>query len=189
LEALGPSNLATYQTRRQVQPRTIHCRTNGSLQFSEAWLHEQYLRRARSTLDIASELGISAETVTRNLQRCGFPVRPAGVHSRTEMLAAADKSLPADIRRAVEGTLHGWQRLQRFHTAMAFPTIEAAASHLGAHQAALVRQFQQLEHDIGTRLFDRSTPTTPMRPTRRGKALHQVDAGQVARRRSWGSGA
>jgi hypothetical protein len=125
-------------------------------------------------MDIATELGISAETVTHNLERYGIPVRPAGVHSRTEMLAPADKSLPADIRRAVEGTLHGWHRLQRFHTAMAFPTIEAAAEHLGAHQAALVRQFQRLEHDIGTRLFDRSTPSTPMRPTRRGKALLRV---------------
>ncbi|MFQ6268963.1 LysR family transcriptional regulator [Kutzneria viridogrisea] len=122
-------------------------------------------------MDIATELGISAGTVTRNLERYGIPVRPAGVHSRTEMVATADKSLSADIRRAVEGTLHGWQRLQRFQTAMAFPTIEAAADHLGAHQAALVRQFQRLEQDIGTQLFRRTTPTQPMRPTRRGNAL------------------
>jgi DNA-binding transcriptional LysR family regulator len=54
---------------------------------------------------------------------------------------------------------------------MTFPTIEAAANHLGAHQAALVRQFQRLESDIGTQLFHRSTPTTPMHPTHRGKAL------------------
>jgi hypothetical protein len=122
-------------------------------------------------MDIATVLGISAETVTRNLNHYGIPVRPAGVHSRTEMLATADKNLPTDIRRAVEGTLHGWQRLQRFHTAMAFSTIETAANHLGVHQAALVRQSQRLKHDIGTQLFQRSTPTTPMRPTRRGKAL------------------
>lgn len=53
---------------------------------------------------------------------------------------------------------------------MAFPTIEAA-THLGAHQSALVHQFRRLERDIGARLYHASAPGRPMRPTRRGTAL------------------
>jgi DNA-binding transcriptional LysR family regulator len=54
---------------------------------------------------------------------------------------------------------------------MTFRTIEAAAAHLGAHQSVLVNQLQRLERDIGAKLFQRSTPRRPMRPTRRGTAL------------------
>src|ERR1017187_2345217 len=54
---------------------------------------------------------------------------------------------------------------------MAFPTIEAAAAHLGAHQSALIHQFRRLEQDIGGTLYHRSAPGQPMRPTQRGAAL------------------
>ncbi|HCU94738.1 MAG TPA: hypothetical protein DHU96_19345 [Actinobacteria bacterium] len=71
----------------------------------------------------------------------------------------------------VEGGLKGWHRLQRFEIAMTFPTIEAAAAHLGTHQSALIHQFKRLERDIGARLYHRSTPRQPMRPTQRGSSL------------------
>jgi hypothetical protein len=35
---------------------------------------------------------------------------------------------------------------------MTFPSIEAAATYLGAHQSALIHQFQRLERDIGSPL-------------------------------------
>nr|WP_165486040.1 LysR family transcriptional regulator [Frankia sp. Cppng1_Ct_nod] len=54
---------------------------------------------------------------------------------------------------------------------MTFPTINTAADHLGADQAALVRQFRRLERDIGAPLFYRATHAQPMRPTPRGQAL------------------
>ncbi len=95
----------------------------------------------------------------------------AGVRSRPEMITRLGAGIPRDIRRAVEGGLKGWHRLRRFGAAMAFPTIETAAAHLGAHQSALVHQFRRLERDIGARLYYRSTPSQPMRPTRRGTAL------------------
>ena len=98
--------------------------------IDEAWLHEQYLDHMRSTADIAAELGISYDTVTRNLTAYGIPIRPAGVHSRREMLTRLDTTVPHDIRRAVDGGLHGWHRLQRFRTAMTFPTIEIGRAHV-----------------------------------------------------------
>ncbi len=68
---------------------------------------------------------------------------------------------PQEIRRAVEGGLWGWQRLHRFQQAMAFPTIEEAADHLGAHRSTLVRQVQRLERDIGAQLYHRAARPYP----------------------------
>ena len=69
--------------------------------------------------------------------------------------------LPAGIRCAVDGGLKGWHRLQRFQVATTFPSIEAAATYLGAHQSALIHQFRRLERDIGSPLYYRSTPASP----------------------------
>jgi hypothetical protein len=135
------------------------------------WLHAQYVLGKRSTASIGAELGASDGTIARNLRQHGLPMRPSGVHSRPEMITGLGADVPRDIRRAVEGGLKGWHRLQRFQTAMTFPTIEAAATCLGAHQSALVHQFKRLERDIGTKLYHRSTPRQPMRPTPRGTAL------------------
>jgi hypothetical protein len=110
-------------------------------------------------------------TVIAAARRHGIPSRPPGVHSRPEMITRLGADVPRDIRRAVEGGLKGWHRLSRFETAMTFPAIEAADGHLGAHQSALVHQFKRLERDIGGKLYHRSTPRQPMRPTRRGAAL------------------
>jgi DNA-binding transcriptional ArsR family regulator len=135
------------------------------------WLREQYLTRQRSFTDIAAELDVMVMTVIAAARRSGIPSRPPGVHSRPEMITRLGPDIPGDIRRAVEGGLKGWHRLRRFQIAMTFPTIEAAASHLGAHQSALVHQFRRLERDIGARLYQPAAPGQPMRPTRRGAAL------------------
>jgi hypothetical protein len=135
------------------------------------WLRAQYLDRKRSFTDIAAELGVAEMTVNRAAHRYRIPIRPAGVTSHPQMLRTLEDYVPSNIRRAVEGGLWGWQRLHRFQQTMAFPTIEQAAQHLGAHQAALVRQLQRLERDIGAQLYHRATHTAPLRPTRRGAAL------------------
>ena len=48
------------------------------------------------------------------------------------MIATLGEDIPPDIRRAVEGSLHGWQRLHRFREAMACPAIGTAARQIGA---------------------------------------------------------
>jgi hypothetical protein len=144
------------------------------LPIDPGWLREQYLTRQRSYTDIAAELGVTDVTVIAAARRHGIPSRPSGVHSRPEMITTLSPDIPPDIRRAVEGSLHGWHRLHRFQAAMAFPTIQAAAAHLGAHQSALIHQFHRLERDIGGKLYHRSAPGQPMRPTGRGTALLQA---------------
>jgi hypothetical protein len=135
------------------------------------WLRRQYLNRRRSCTGIAAELGVHPMTVNRALHRHSIPIRPAGITSHPQMVRTLDPRLPRDIQRAVEGGLGGWQRLHRFQAAMTFPTIRAAANHLGIYQSALVRQLQRLERDLATQLYQRATPTQAMRPTRRGTTL------------------
>src|SRR5262249_19786775 len=100
--------------------------------------------------------------------------RAPGVHSFPQMITKLGTDVPQDIRCAVEGGLQGWHRLRRFQIAMTFPTIEAAADSIGAHQSALVHQFRRLERDIGAKLYYRSPPRQAMRPARRGAALLQA---------------
>jgi hypothetical protein len=139
--------------------------------MDETWLREQYLVRKRSTESIAQELGTEDETVRRRMQQLDIPRRPSGVHSRQVMIATLDRRLPLDIRHAVEGGLHGWERLHRFQITMAFPNLETASTYLKTHQGSLVTQFQRLEGDIGAPLFHRSAFGKPQRPTARGKAV------------------
>lgn len=144
---------------------------SGHAPIDPGWLREQYLTRQRSDTDIAAELGVHDVTVIAAARRHGIPSRPPGVRSRPEMITTLGEDIPGDIRRAVEGSLKGWHRLRRFQAAMTFPTIDAAAAHLGAHQSALIHQFRRLERDIGGTLYHRSAPGQPMRPTPRGTAL------------------
>lgn len=144
------------------------------LPIDPGWLREQYITRQRSYTDIAAELRVTDVTVIAAARRHGIASRPPGVHSRPEMITTLSPEIPRDIRQAAEGSLRGWHRLHRFQAAMAFPTIEAAAAHLGTHQSALIHQFHRLERDIGGQLYHRSTPGQPMRPTNRGTALLQA---------------
>jgi hypothetical protein len=139
--------------------------------IDEQWLRQQYLVKRRSFPDIAAECGTSEMTVTRCAREYGIPARPPGVTSHPQMITALAPTLHRDIRRAVEGGLHGWQRLHRFRAVMAFSTIDTAADHLGVDQSTLVRQLQRLETDIGDALYHRATTTQDMRPTKRGTAL------------------
>jgi hypothetical protein len=135
------------------------------------WLREQYLHRKRSYAGIAAELGVQDVTVIAAARRHRITSRPPGVRSQPAMITTLGPGIPRSIRRAAEGSLHGWLRLQRFQTAMAFPALSAAAAHIGASPAALISQFKRLERDTGGELYHRSAPGQPMRPTRRGAAL------------------
>lgn len=110
-------------------------------------------------------------TVTRCARDYGIPARPQGVASHPHMLTKLDTGFHPDIRRAVHGGLHGWQRLHRFQAVMGFTTTDEAAECLGVDQGTLVRQLHRLRDDIGNPLYIRATIKRPMRPTPRGQAL------------------
>jgi hypothetical protein len=110
-------------------------------------------------------------TVTAAARRYAIPARPPGITSHPDLITRLDNSIPSDIRRAVEGQLHGWQRLRRFQQVIAYPSLNIAAAHIDAHPSTLISQFHRLERDVGGQLVHRATSTTQMRPTARGGAL------------------
>ena len=141
------------------------------LPIDPAWLRRHYLDLARSTSEIADELGADQMTVARALRRHGITPRPPGVHSRAEMLNKLPPGIPRAIRRAVEGGLRGWERLRRFQITMHFPTVTTAGAYLGITHSSLIHQFQRLEADIGAALFTRAEIGRAQQPTPAGARL------------------
>jgi len=113
-------------------------------------------------------------TVINAARRHGIPARPQGVTSRADLLVRLPPNAPADLRRAVDGQLHAWCRLDRFAQAMTYPSLSQAAAGIGVSIRTLVDQFHRLEHDIGAPLYHRATRSHPQRPTPRGETLLQA---------------
>jgi hypothetical protein len=143
---------------------------NKPIPIDPDWLREQAEVHQRSSAEIAAELGLTPETVRRNLARFNIARRPQGFagmpsHSRTY------PDLPDDICRAVEGPRHGRLRLRRFQQIIAYPSLNVARRALGSNLATLTNQIAKLETDIGKPLLNRGRPYRPMTPTEHGQAL------------------
>lgn len=133
------------------------------------WLREQAETLHRTNGDIAAELGLSHETIRRYRTNLGITNRPTGrSHHRRH------PQLPDDIRRAVEGRRHGWQRLRRFQQLVAYPNLSAAGRALGHHASNLNLQLQTLETSIGATLLHRGRGHLKMSPTQAGLRLLQL---------------
>jgi len=133
------------------------------------WLREQAETRRRTNGDIAAELGITHETIRRHRRNVGITAGRSGIHRQQ---LQRYPHLPSDIRRAVERTRHGWQRLRRFQQITAYPSINAAATALGLFQQNLFLQLDRLEADIGTALIHRTRHRYhPMTLTADGRRL------------------
>lgn len=132
------------------------------------WLRTQFTTLRRTNADIAAELGLSHETIRRHRKNLGITAGATGVHRQQ---LQRYPHLPRDIRRAVENTRHGWQRLHRFQQLTAYPSVNAAAA-LGLFQQNLFLQLDRLEADIGTALIHRTRHRyQPMTLTARGRRL------------------
>lgn len=160
--------------RLGIQPRT----GRPDQPIDPEWLREQAETRHRTNGDIAAELGVTHETIRRHRKNHDLPAGRTGVHR--EQLQQ-HPGLPADIRRAVENTRHGWQRLRRFQQVTAYPSINAAATALGLFQQNLFLQLDRLETDIGATLINRANHRyRPMTLTERGRQLlHELDQHDV----------
>ena len=110
-------------------------------------------------------------TVAKAAHAAGITARTPGITSHPDLLTQLGDDYPSDLRAAVNGQLHGWQRLRRFRQVMQHRSLNTAANHIGANISTLVAQIGRLEHDIGTPLINRATATTPMNATTRGAQL------------------
>jgi hypothetical protein len=157
--------------RRRTAPKR-HTRVTGRrTPIDPQWLREQAETLHRTNGDIGAELGLSHETVRRHRKRLGIADHPSGAAGHT-VQTRRHPDLHSDIRRAVEGKRHGWQRLRRFQQAAEHPSINAAANALGLYHQNLFLQLDRLEADIGAALIDRTDNRyRAMTPTSAGRRL------------------
>jgi molybdenum-dependent DNA-binding transcriptional regulator ModE len=133
------------------------------------WLREQAETRRRTNGEIAVDLGVTHETIRRRRKDLGIRAGRSGVHRQQ---LQRYPHLPGDVRRAVERTRHGWQRLHRFQQIVTYPSINAAATALGLFQQNVFLQLDRLEADIGAALIHRTRHRyQPMTMTARGRRL------------------
>lgn len=143
------------------------------------WLREHAGTRRRTNGDIAAEIGLSHETIRRHRKNLNLPSRSTGSmgHVVTHL---RHPQLPKEIRLAVEGQRHGWQRLRRFQQIQPYHSMNTAAQGLDVHTSNLNLQIQRLETDLGKKLLNRGHRYQPMTPTKHGqRLLDQLDQPNV----------
>ena len=149
--------------------------------MTREFFDREYFAAGKNLRQLQADTGIPCRFLTRVAREHGITmtgqVGPAPGHLPEQDVTGTgspaepgDHSL-GDICRAVADSPAGWQRLRRFQTAMAFPTIAAAAARLRLCPSALSHQFRRLERDIGAKLYQPATSRRPWRPTRRSAAL------------------
>jgi len=68
--------------------------------------------------------GMSPQNRTATPSRRRIPLRVSGVYGRRELHTPISARHAPIVRAAVEGTLHGWQRLARFQAAIVYPSMK-----------------------------------------------------------------
>lgn len=134
------------------------------------WLYQQYVTEHRTLPDIAAECGMSTSNLARWARIHDIPMRSRGEPSHRANIdaEALAESAPKLLRPALT-EIGGWERLQRFAAATAYPTLTVAAEQVGAR--ALVVQKLRLEADLGVQLFHRAQRGQPMRLTADGRRV------------------
>ncbi|MEU4524600.1 LysR family transcriptional regulator [Amycolatopsis sp. NPDC024027] len=138
--------------------------------ISQRWLHEQYVRRGRSSEDLGAELGLHPATILSWCRRYNLPVRPAGPNVHHDALYPTD-AIPPELRPALTGS-RPWKRLAAFVHLRDHPTLRAAGAAIPIDPKNLARYIRQLERELGQQLVHRSAPPNPITGlTEHGHAL------------------
>ncbi|WP_293002609.1 TniQ family protein [Mycobacterium sp.] len=150
------------------------------------WLYQQYVTERRTLPDIAAECGMSTSNLARWARIHHIPMRSRGEPShRANIDAKVLAAFSPTLLRPALAKIGGWERLQRFAAATAYPTLTIAAEQLGAR--ALVAQKQRLETDLGVELLHRAQRGQPMQLTKDGqRVLDAVRAMQAKTARTSG---
>lgn len=96
------------------------------------------------------------------------------------------EAVSVSIRQSADGSevrdVRGWQRLERFEAATAYPTFGSAAEALGLHVTTLQYHINRLERELGSELLVRAQRGQPMMLTAFGttvaSAIAQARAGE-----------
>jgi len=169
------------QWGRSAAPLTWQRRQHARGILTREFFDREYIAAGKNLRQLEADTGIPCRFLTQVAREHGITMTgqlgPAPGHLPEQDVTGTgspaepgDHSL-GDIRRAAADSPAGWRRLRRFQTAMASPTIAAAAARLRICPSALSHQFRRLERDIGARLYQPATSRRPWRPTGRGAAL------------------
>ena len=172
------------QWGRSAAPLTWQRRQHARGILTREFFDHEYIAEGKNLRQLEADTGIPCRFLTQVAREHGITMTgqlgpaPAGPGQPPEQdltgtgnPAEPGDQIPGDIRRAAQDSPAGWRRLRRFQTAMASPTIAAAAARLRICPSALSHQFRRLERDIGAKLYQPATSRRPWRPTRRGAAL------------------
>jgi hypothetical protein len=149
---------ALYRTAGQ-QPRRSKTSAAVRAALSAQALTELYHGQGLSIAAIARQFGTSSATVTRIAAEQAISLRRFNI-----------SDVPTVLLPALAGEC-GWQRLQRFASAVDYPNLLAAAEAMCIPASHLGVQIQRLERDLGAPLINRATSTHAMTPTTFGRDI------------------
>ncbi len=165
------------QWGRSAAPPTWQRRQHARALLTREFFDREYIIAGKNLRQLEAQTGIPRRFLGQVAREHGITMTgqlghaPAGPRQPGQDPAEPGAQIPGDIRRAAQDSPPGWLRLRRFQTAMASPTIAAAAAQLRICPSALSHQFRRLERDIGARLYQPATSRRPWRPTGRGAVL------------------
>ncbi|MCZ4095251.1 TniQ family protein [Streptomyces sp. H39-C1] len=155
------------QPRQPGHRRTVH--------IDQDWLYEQYIVKHRSATDLAAERHIALATLLRRIKESGIETRERGGRSHQRVLHhdTALQRVPPLLRPAFTGS-RARARLERFAVAASYDSLNKAGKASGITLATLSTTLRRLEEDLGLRLLERASPSTPMRLTDSGRRILKV---------------
>jgi transposase-like protein len=156
---------ATLHRVQGQQPRRSKTSAAMRAALSAQTLTELYHHQGLSISAIAKQFGTTSGTVTRIAAEQEITLR------RFDICDAPTVLLPALAGQC------GWQRLQRFASAVDYPNLIAAAAAMGVARSNVGAQIQRLEGDLGAPLINRATSTHAMTPTRFGEDIARAVRG------------
>jgi DNA-binding transcriptional ArsR family regulator len=146
--------------------RTYRGRPRYTAETYQVLYEEQHL----TTYQIADRLGVSPPSVARHLKEAEVELRPRGGGSRP---TAASRFPLHDLPllQRMLNTDGGLCRVRRFTATVRYPTMRAAAAHLGLNQSSWTVQMRRLERDVGAPLVERAERGRPQSVTTAGASL------------------
>ena len=172
------------QWGRSAAPPTWQRRQHARGILTREFFDREYIAAGKNLRQLEADTGIPCRFLTQVAREHGITMTGQLGPAPADSCQLPEQDLPGtgspaepgahslgDIRRAAQDSPAGWLRLRRFQTAMASPTIAAAAARLRICPSALSHQLRRLERDTGARLYQPATSRRPWRPTRRGAAL------------------
>jgi hypothetical protein len=137
---------------------------------------------AQTLIELYHEQGLTISAVAERFGTAPSTVADIAAQHQITLQRFDIRESP-DVLRPVLNRQQGWQRLERFASALGYPSMRAAAKALGIRD--LSSQIRCLETELGASLINRTTGGRPMTPTQFGVQIAHAVAACRAARTGW----